>query len=185
MHKAAFDFVGKAIREASVQGQDFVDVVEFGSRILNGTPRPHFEEWCRLTGRELNYLGIDVMPGPGVDVIGNPVDIANEVGEFKGKFRPFNADCVVCCSVLEHDPDAANTVACVGKWLKPDGIFILTTVCNPWPAHSAVDGGPLRSGEYYRNITDKEVTAWLGTWATWQAVLQFDTTGDLFAVAKR
>ena len=147
MHHDALAYVAHAL--ATMPKADPPLVVEFGSRNVNGSVRPLFSG--------VRYIGVDLLPGPGVDV---QADAATYT-------PPEPAGVVVCCEVLEHAPDAGAIVANAYRILAPGGVLILTAAGEGRIPHSAVDGKPrLYPGEFYANVTSGDLTAWLAPfWA--------------------
>ena len=139
MHPAARDYVAQQVAARGPFGR----VLEIGSRDINGVVRDLFGE-C-------DYTGLDYMDGPGVDVVADGAT-------YKG---PRLFDAVVCCEVLEHTEDAPKIVKNAHRNLRKGGVFIVTTATDPRPAHSAYDGGELRDGEFYRNVSRQALQAWL------------------------
>lgn len=130
MHTEAFEYV-----KNKVNGMHFSSVVEFGSRNVNGSVKPLFD--C---GR---YWGIDIVDG----------DMVDEVADARNWDCPWDdVGAVVCCEVLEHLRDMRDLINCAYKALAPGGMFIVTCATSPRAPHSAVDGGPVRPGEYYSNV---------------------------------
>src|SRR5579872_1762377 len=85
MHDTAFK-TGKVFFETYAK-PDAV-VVEFGSRNVNGSLR----DACP---KGVTYVGLDVAPGPGVDVVMN--------SDSSVPLRSAIADMVVSSSMFEHD----------------------------------------------------------------------------------
>lgn len=134
MHPAAFEYVSQF---ATCQ---WCNVVEIGSRDINGSVRPLFSG--------AYYLGIDLSPGPSVDVVCDACE-----------YTPATAvDLVICCEVLEHSERWTEILRAAYRWLFPGGRLIMTCAGPGRKEHSAIDGGPLRPGEYYRNLSVSEVT---------------------------
>lgn len=160
MHPAAYDYVAKQVVELG----PFLAVVEFGGRNVNGSVRDLFGE--------ARYLTIDMEPGPGVDVVADAADVPLE-----------GFDCVVCCEVLEHAPKASSLVAAARRSLRPGGFFIMTCAGDGRVPHSALDGGPLRAGEHYANVSRRELEDWLrgGLFRTWDVNVVHD---DIRCVAR-
>jgi hypothetical protein len=130
MHVAAHRYVRRAILTYG----PWATVVEIGSLNINGSIRRLFGD-CR-------YTGLDLVPGPGVDVVTEATT-----------WTPIQpVGCVVCCEVLEHAPNAPGLVAAASKWLHPGGHLIVTCAGPGREPHSAIDGGPLRDGEHYQNL---------------------------------
>lgn len=140
MHKDALAYVA---RSRALLPRPRV-VVELGSRNVNGSVRPLFPD--------AQYIGVDLLPGAGVDVQADAADYT----------PPVPADVVVCCEVLEHTPDAGAIVANAHRILRPGGAFILTAAGEGRDLHSAIDGRPrLLPGEFYANVTERELVKWL------------------------
>jgi hypothetical protein len=117
-----------------------ISVIEIGSRNVNGTIRDLFPN--------ATWIGLDRAPGPCVDVVGDAE-----------RYQPVEpVDVVICCEVLEHANNWRALIQCAASWLKPDGIFIMTCAGSGRKPHSAVDGGPLRPDEYYRNLPFDEIS---------------------------
>lgn len=142
----------------------FGSVLELGGRAVNGSVRPYFPG--------ARYVSVDIRPGPEVDVVADATT-----------YRPTGRfDCCICTEVLEHVPDPDGFVATAWGSLRPGGVLILTAACPPRPGHSAVDGGPLRPGEFYRNVAPDMLARWLVGWKDAEIETHEDR-GDIYAVA--
>lgn len=162
MHIEAASFVALTAHRLG----PFNRVLELGGRDVNGSVRPYFPG--------AKYLSVDLAPGPGVDVVADATT-----------YRPTERyDAVVCCEVLEHVPDGDGFVATAWGALKPGGWFILTAACPPRAPHSAVDGGPLRAGEFYKNLTPDVLASWLVGWKDAEIETHEDR-GDIYATARK
>jgi len=162
MHVEALTFVAKTNRRLG----PFDSVLELGGRNVNGSPRPLFPT--------ADYLSVDIVDGPGVDVVCDAT-----------LYRPTRRfDACLCLEVLEHAEDPDGFVATAWGSLKPGGWFILTCACLPRAPHSAVDGGPLQPGEFYRNVPEEMVAGWLVGWKDVEIECHEDR-GDLYAVARK
>lgn len=109
-------------------------VVEFGARDINGSPRYLFPY--------SKYVGLDLEPGQGVDVIADATTWTAD--------REY--DMVLCLEVLEHTPTWQELVGAAHRALRAGGILVLTAATDPREPHSAIDGAALRPGEWYENI---------------------------------
>ena len=138
MHHAALAFIAEHLPANA-------DVLEFGSRNINGSPRQ-----VAGAGR---YVGVDIAPGPGVDIVESAATVTVD-----GSFGV-----VVCAEVFEHadDDTCAAIVANAWRHLADGGLFIATMAGPGRREHSAVDGGPLRGGEFYRNVDRPLLSSWL------------------------
>jgi SAM-dependent methyltransferase len=144
----------------------FDSVLELGGRNVNGSVRPYFDG--------ARYVSVDICPGPEVDVVADATT-----------YRPTERfDAVVCCEVLEHVPDPDGFVATAWGSLRPGGTLIVTAACPPRASHSAVDGGPLRPGEWYLNVEEDRLASWLVGWKDTEIEIHEDR-GDIYAVARK
>ncbi len=162
MHDAARAFVASIVAQLP---QSPATVVEIGARDINGSIRDLFVD--------AQYTGLDIADGRGVDVVADG-----------STWRPpAPVDCVVTCEVLEHTRAAGAIISNAYKMLKPGGVFIATMAAPPRAAHSAIDGGGPRPGEYYRNVTEAQL-AWWVRWAGWEGfVIDADTPTDIYVWA--
>lgn len=163
MHKEAYAYV-----RTHVLNMTFDNVIEFGSLDINGSIKGLFDTD--------SYYGIDLQAGPGVDEIADAVSWESPEGE---------VDCIVCCEVLEHAPSVKGIVENAYRNLGQNGLFIVTCATNPRAPHSAVDGGPIRDGEHYRNVEAEELRGYFK-----HAFQIVDLTvsrerGDLYCVARK
>ena len=158
MHREAREFVThfKTTRP--------VLVIEIGSLNVNGSIRDLFPK--------ASWIGIDRAAGPCVDVVGDAE-----------KFDPSAlVDVVICCEVLEHADNWAALIQKAYSWLAPGGVFIMTCAGLGRTPHSC-DGGKLKSGEYYRNLSPPEVRAQIEhVGFQWQLTKQVQTDIQSFAV---
>lgn len=161
MHQAAHDFVSATLRAYGVRGP----VYEIGSRNVNGSIRSLF------AGVE-GYHGIDLAAGPDVDAV---ADAAQYV-------PPQVPKTVVCCEVLEHTANAEDIVQQIASVLSPGGRVILTMAGPGRMPHSAIDGGRLRVGEFYRNVFPAQLEGWLRAFTDVE-IVDNPGPGDLYATA--
>lgn len=131
-------------------------VLEIGSLNINGTVRDFFSG-----GR---YLGIDIGPGPGVDVVADG-------SSFSGPSAAF--DVVISCECLEHDVHWRETFLNGLRMLKPDGIMVITCATYGRKRHGTSDesaaSSPYTSSpevNYYRNLGESDLRA-LGNFDDW------------------
>lgn len=93
-------------------------VLEIGSYNVNGSVREQF-------GEAETYVGVDIRPGPGVDHV---IERYESLGPF---------DVVICCEVLEHEPEPAALMDQIEGALKEGGMFIITTRGIGYGLHDA------------------------------------------------
>jgi len=162
MHGGAYQFVVGCVPVLPSDGL----VVELGARNVNGTIRGLF------LGRE--YLGVDPSPGLSVDVVAS--------GE---TFQPPHpAAVVLCCETLEHAACAEAICRNAYRILAPGGVFVVTAAGKGRDPHSAVDGGPLRDGEFYSNVEAETLSDWLSDFAE-AAIQTRPELGDIYAMARK
>ena len=166
MHHAARLFVEEVAK--AIGPRRFV--LEFGSLDINGSVRSLFGD--------ARYLGIDRVPGPGVDVV---ADAATWPGP--GEFDL--ADTVVCCETMEHTPHGREIVDNAARCLSHGGVLIVTAATIGRAAHSAIDGGRLRPGEYYGDVLEADLRDWLGAHFETIHIEVNKQSGDIYAFARR
>src|SRR5687767_1695479 len=159
MHDTAHDWLARTLTTLPPRRS----VCELGSRNVNGSARDLFHG--------VRYVGVDLWPGEGVDVVAN----AATWGE-SGAY-----DTVLCCEVLEHTPDAARICQNAYRLLKPGGVFLMTAAGEGREPHSGFDGGEPDEDEYYENVTEKMLHDWLQHFVT--VAVEVGTPGDIYALA--
>lgn len=162
MHAEALAFLAAKVAENG----PFDRVLDIGGRDVNGSPRRLFPG--------TSYTALDIMDGPGVDVVADALDWLD----------PEGYDAVLCCEVLEHIEAPWALLEAAGANLRRGGLLLLTTACDPREAHSGQDGGPLRPGEWYLNVEPDEASGWLADWDALE-VEAHRSRGDLYASARR
>jgi len=163
MHREALQFFHAALQRIPHRRV----VVEIGARNINGSLRSLFTQTPPQT-----YVGIDLVPGPCVDVVANGAT-----------YTPASVpDAVLCAEVLEHTEHAQ--AICDNAWtmLGPDGVFVVSAAAPDRPPHSAKDGGPIDDGEFYRNVDPAVLRQWLRRFETVE-VEHHPDRGDVYAVA--
>lgn len=117
-------------------------VIEVGSLDINGGVRD-------LLDPKAEYVGIDLQPGPGVDIV---VDFA-----IYQHSEP--ADVVLCLEVLEHTPKWREIIASAARNLRPGGTLLLTCATTGRGPHSARSADRFQLGEFYENVTKTDLEA--------------------------
>lgn len=168
MHEGAYRFIAGMVGKLEPRRS----VIELGSRTVagawpfSGPVRPLFT----AAG---HYLGVDIAAGPNVDVVGNAASWQPDPHRL--------VDTVVCCETLEHTPEAPEICDNAHWLLDAGGVFLVTAAGVGRAQHSAVDGGPLRDGEFYRNVSDEELRLWLKPFGF--ALIDTTTHGDIYGLA--
>jgi len=112
-------------------------VLEVGAQDVNGATR-HY-----VPGDPRAWVGVDMVPGPGVDFVGDAATILPELG---GLF-----DVAVSTEVLEHAGNWDAIVLAMIDRLFEDGYLVITCAAPGRPPHGA-SGGDVTPGEWYRNV---------------------------------
>lgn len=126
-------------------------VLDVGSLDINGNNQFLFDDSCC-------YIGVDLTPGPNVDVL-TP---AHLLGLPDSTF-----DTVISTECLEHDRFYIETIRNIFRLLKPGGLLIITCATTGRPEHGTIrttpQDAPLLSlidiewGSYYKNITENDI----------------------------
>ncbi|MBC9822509.1 methyltransferase domain-containing protein [Terrabacter sp. MAHUQ-38] len=121
-------------------------VLEIGSYDVNGTVRSIFE------ARE--YVGVDLVHGPGVDI----VSFGHEIAEPSGSY-----DLAISGECFEHDPHWQATFLNMARLTRPGGVVAFTCASTGRPEHgtrrSRVGDSPGTQSEgidYYRNLSEAD-----------------------------
>lgn len=163
MHQAAFEYVGRITSGLDMDGKH---VVEFGSRNVNGSVRPHF-------AGAASYIGVDAVEGPDVDVV-------RKVQGLRADTFEHPVDVVVCCELLEHESEPKSIIAAAHRILTPGGVLILTAA-GPGREPHGIDGGAVGK-EHYANIEPDDLRAWLDGWDG-VTIEEDQAAHDVYAVA--
>jgi SAM-dependent methyltransferase len=99
-------------------------VIEVGAYDVNGSCRP----WI-MQQLPASYIGTDMQPGPGVDLVCTGQELPSKVGTEA-------ADLVVCTEVLEHVEDWHGFLTSIWSVLRNGGILLLTTRSPGFPLHN-------------------------------------------------
>jgi hypothetical protein len=167
MHREVRDWL--AAQFASLP--DRLLVFEVGSKAINGSARD-----AARPGQVAAWWGCDLVSGAGVDFVGPGEEAV----------PPWPADVAVCCEVGEHTPRLSAIIDNLVRQVRPGGVLLLTMATETRAAHSAVEGGPLRQGEYYRNVDPQALQAYLLAVRAEDVTMHVDRwRGDLYARARR
>lgn len=117
-------------------------VLEVGSLDINGTVRDFFTAET--------YVGVDVGPGPGVDVVKNGEDLDYDDNSF---------NIAVSAECFEHNPEWAATFENMHRIADTAVIFTCASEGRPEHGTARTDSGssPLTAhSNYYRNLNEED-----------------------------
>ena len=106
------EIVSRALAPEEVAG---ATILEVGSRDVNGSVRP---ELARR--RPAKYVGVDLFPGPGVDVLCPAEGLVERFGEAA-------FDVVISTELIEHVRDWRVVISNLKRVVKPGGLLLVTT----------------------------------------------------------
>src|SRR5262245_11385842 len=144
-HFQQTSFVG-SVRAHLPRSFERTKVLEVGSWNVNGTVRDLFQS-C-------DYLGADIAPGPGVDLVMPGEELTLPSASF---------DVAISCECFEHNPFWLETFLNMTRMLKPGGLLVFTcagighaehgtTRTSPGASLTAIDKNP----QYYRNLSRRD-----------------------------
>lgn len=117
-------------------------VLDVGSLDINGNNRYLFD------GGE--YLGIDIGPGPNVDLV-CPVHLMPGEEQF---------DTIISTECFEHDEFWKESLRRIMSLLVPGGLFVFTCATTGRPEHGTLRTSPGDAphvGTYYQNLTEADI----------------------------
>ena len=129
MTPAGIEFGKRVLTPERVAGRDVLDV---GSYDTTGEGTGN-EFQCSLRPdvealRPKSYVGLDVRPGPGVDVVGDALEIVD-------RFGSESFDVVISTDTLEHIRDWRSAVRQMKAVLRPGGLLLLELPDIGFPFH--------------------------------------------------
>jgi len=145
-------------------------VLEVGSLDINGSVREQFEA-C-------DYTGVDLQPGPGVDLACPGHLLALPTASF---------DTVISAECFEHNPFWRETLANMLRMLRPGGLVTISCATTGRKEHGTTrtnpDASPFTAQErwdYYQNLSASKLEAgvnlagWLADWHCWVNYVSYD-----------
>jgi len=120
-HASCIDFVASQLSADEIEG---ADVLEVGSRDVNGSVRPAVEQ-----ARPASYVGVDIEEGPGVDELCDATELVS-------RFGAEQFDVVLSTELLEHVRDWRQAVTQMKEVLRPGGTLVITTRSRGFGVHA-------------------------------------------------
>ncbi|MEM9304322.1 MAG: class I SAM-dependent methyltransferase [Pseudomonadota bacterium] len=137
----------RRVRDAYPEFFQGTRVLEVGSGEIVGSVRAFFED-CE-------YLGVDVTPGPGVDLACPGQEVDRPTGAF---------DVVVSCECFEHNPYWRESFINMLRMLRPGGLCIVSSAMTGRQEHGTqrMDPGATLAEEpdyveYYHNLRPRDL----------------------------
>lgn len=145
-------------------------VLEVGSLDINGSARDLFDD-C-------DYTGVDLQPGPGVDLACPGHLLALPTGHF---------DTVISAECFEHNPFWRETLANMLRMARPGALVLVSCATTGRKEHGTTrtnpDASPFTVQEkwdYYKNLTARDLArganlpGWLADWHSWVNYISCD-----------
>jgi len=144
-HPEQLQFVKSVLVTTANQFQQ-KKIIEIGSYDVNGTVRNLFP------GAE--YLGVDLVEGPGVDLVCEGGKVDYESNTF---------DLSISCECFEHNPLWADTFSNMYRLTKEGGLVIITVATTGREEHGTTRTSPIDSPgtqslrwDYYKNLIEQD-----------------------------
>lgn len=122
-HRSQLEYVRDVVALFDARTIASMSVLEVGSRNINGSVRKYL-------GTARKYIGIDPVAGRDVDIECTAVEYHALYPEDENSFN-----IIVCCEVLEHDPEWQETLEAINSLVRENGIVILTWASPARPEH--------------------------------------------------
>jgi len=182
MHHTALQFVKSSLAAAAPKGP--ILILEVGSYDVNGSIREVVHQ-SPLGSALVEYVGVDLVEGPGVDIVASGHQFAGPDNHF---------DIVMSLECFEHNPYWRETLNNMIRMLKPGGWCIVTCASFGRPEHgtsrmesTSSPGTTERGWNYYRNISMREFSTAIPLAEVFDShVLGFGAAwNDLYFVARK
>lgn len=164
-HKEQKDYLDR-IKKEHPKAFKNCKVLDIGSFDVNGNEKPWFDN-C-------DFIGLDLLPGPGVDV-------ACPANEYDAPDGTFNT--IISCECWEHNPFYKESILNAIRMLKSGGYFIWSCATTGRPVHGTASQDEIDKSkgvtsqgnkitewktmpnvakedwdnEYYRNVTEEDI----------------------------
>lgn len=121
-HRTCFEFGERNLADRDMRDKD---VLEVGAHEDGGSMRPYVSSYSPSS-----YVGLDIQPGPGVDVVCDAMDILD-------RFGPESFDIIIANELLEHLRYWREFIHIAKTAIRPQGVMIFTTRSKGFPFHHA------------------------------------------------
>lgn len=159
----------QAIADANQARLGDARVLEVGSYDVNGS--------VRTIINSAEYVGVDLTPGPGVDVVGYGHELAYPDGAF---------DVTISGECFEHDPHWRDTFSNMVRMTRPGGLVVFSCASRGRLEHGTrrtdateSPGTQAEGLDYYRNLDvadfeDAPLDDWFSAHRFWRQKQQCD-----------
>lgn len=124
MHESVMHYGQQMLKTSAIIGQD---VLEVGALDVNGSLRHHV-----MQQQPHRYIGVDIVPGPGVDEIVDATEIVD-------RFGADQFGVVLCTEMLEHAEFWKVVISNLKRVLAPGGLLLVTTRSEGFAYHHPPD----------------------------------------------
>lgn len=172
MHQAAYNYIERQRPALSpLAGKRGVNI---GAYNVNGSVAP------LLSGGSVELIGVDIRPGPDVDLVVQPGQTLAQALAAAGIELDFHF--VVSTETIEHAADPEQLLRDAWEVLRPGGVLLLTGAAPERTPHGCDGGSVVPEGESYQNIDPVQLREWLSAWVDVEIEHNPDL-GDVYAKA--
>jgi SAM-dependent methyltransferase len=145
-HSQQLNYI-QTVKNACISENSGLRIIEIGSYDVNGSIR-------KIFGDSMQYIGVDLTKGPGVDLICSGEKVDYDDNYF---------DVALSCECFEHNPNWVATFENMVRMVKPGGIIIITCASTGREEHGTIRTDPSISPgtfavgiDYYKNLTKRD-----------------------------
>lgn len=176
MHAEAYMAVRRMIQRTGINREERWTALDIGGAYWNGSARPELPN--------ANWTVID-QAEPTFD-LGEQHGWDQYVVADATTWRPtdLSFDVILCTEVFEHVENWRAIVATAHAVLNPTGIFIVTCASTGRPMHGATGAAAPVEGEWYANVSQRELADELAKWFEDVFTEYTPLPGDAYALAR-
>jgi SAM-dependent methyltransferase len=145
-HAEQLFFVSLLVKHINLLPDSQVKILEVGSYDVNGSVRTLLPQ--------SHYLGLDLLQGPGVDLVSSDGSIPSDIGSF---------DIAISCECFEHNPYWPDTLKAMLDRVVDNGLLIISCATRGRLEHGTIRTSPesspgtqSRGWDYYKNLVPKD-----------------------------
>lgn len=148
-HRGVFDMIKQSGIDLTAHSELSLDApvgLDIGGADVNGTARELFDSSTR-------WYGLDITPGPGVDIVGDATTWRGAVAGSDLGMRLPVFDIVLCTEVFEHVKYWPLILGTIHAALNPGGYAFITCASTGRRPHGARGELDPPEGEHYENVS--------------------------------